>query len=293
MARRVATKAALSIRVDALTDSDGKSEPMAPSIGIENRAKLEARLRALEEGGDAAGVRSARNGTKQARFQMTGDTSNYNTAADAVDLVSTQREPMETALKAVRDVKAEKKKAKEEKKAKKKVEEAKKSEDEDSEDENKMDVDGEESPKEKKRKRRESAVDGEEKKSKVWCLCSTGLAVILIYFSHSTKAKPRQSERRGRKRRKLKRLPRKLLVIRQRKSAGSRKHDCSLFFSVFSTISVVLVYHNTLPAVQLLYIILFGHRLLRCKMAKVPAAFSIRAPINSMIIGRLPSLYAR
>ncbi|PSS36873.1 hypothetical protein PHLCEN_2v1301 [Hermanssonia centrifuga] len=165
MARMVATKAALSIRVDALTDSDGKSEPMAPSIGIENRAKLEARLRALEEGGDAAGVRSARNGTKQARFQMTGDTSNYNTAADAVDLVSTQREPMETALKAVLDVKAEKKKAKEEKKAKKKAEEPK-SEDEESEDENKMDVDGEESPKEKKRKRRESAVDGEEKKSK-------------------------------------------------------------------------------------------------------------------------------
>ena len=48
MARMVATKAALSIRVDALTDADGKSEPTAPSIGIENRAKLESRLRALE-----------------------------------------------------------------------------------------------------------------------------------------------------------------------------------------------------------------------------------------------------
>ncbi|KAJ3532249.1 hypothetical protein NM688_g7452 [Phlebia brevispora] len=48
MARMVATKAALSIRVDALTDPDGKSEPAAPSIGLENRAKLESRLRALE-----------------------------------------------------------------------------------------------------------------------------------------------------------------------------------------------------------------------------------------------------
>ena len=54
----VATKAALSIRVDALTDADGKSEPTAPSIGIENRAKLESRLRALEHQGELAGVRS-------------------------------------------------------------------------------------------------------------------------------------------------------------------------------------------------------------------------------------------
>ena len=48
MAHMVATKAALSIRVDALTDADGKSELTAPSIGIENRAKLESHLRALE-----------------------------------------------------------------------------------------------------------------------------------------------------------------------------------------------------------------------------------------------------
>ncbi|KAI0775432.1 hypothetical protein BC629DRAFT_1583011 [Irpex lacteus] len=153
MARMVATKAALSIRVDALTDSDGKSEPLAPSIGIENRAKLEARLRALEEGTDAAGVRAA-------QFSMTGETSTYNNAADAVDLISTQRDPVEAALKATLDVKAEKKKAKEEKKAKKKVKE-----ETDEEDENKMDVDGEEES-EKKRKRRESHADGEEKKSK-------------------------------------------------------------------------------------------------------------------------------
>ncbi|KAI0092562.1 Nop domain-containing protein [Irpex rosettiformis] len=158
MARMVATKAALSIRVDALTDADGKSEPMAPSIGIENRAKLEARLRALEEGADATGVRGARNGKKQAKFSMSGETSTYNTAADAVDLVPAQRDPLETALQATLDVKAEKKKAKEAKKAKKKEEEG-------DEDENKMDVDNEEES-EKKRKRRESHADGEEKKIK-------------------------------------------------------------------------------------------------------------------------------
>lgn len=167
MARMVATKAALSIRVDALTDADGKSEPMAPSIGIENRAKLEARLKALEEGVDAAGVRAARNGKTQQRFAMTGETSTYNTAADTVDLVPTQREPLEAAVKATLDVKAEKRKAKEERRAKKKVEKELKDSDAESDDnENKMDVDGEEEEEEKKRKRRESKVDGEKKKRK-------------------------------------------------------------------------------------------------------------------------------
>lgn len=154
MARMVATKAALSIRVDALTDADGKSEPMAPSIGIENRAKLEARLRTLEQGGDAAGIRSMQNGKKQQRFQMTGDTKTYNTAAD--DLIPTQREPAERAIQAVLDAKAEKKKAKEERRAKKKVKK-----EADSDDEDAMEVDGEESKKEKKRKRRESEANGE------------------------------------------------------------------------------------------------------------------------------------
>lgn len=154
----VATKAALSIRVDALTDVDDKSEPMAPSIGIENRAKLEARLRALEQGGDANGVRAANSGRQQNRFQMKGEASTYNAAADAVDLMPSQREPVETAVKAALDVKAEKKRAKEERRAKKKAEKAKESE---SEDENAMDVDEDEGEKKRKRK----AAD--DKKSKV------------------------------------------------------------------------------------------------------------------------------
>ncbi|KAI0366348.1 Nop-domain-containing protein [Pilatotrama ljubarskyi] len=166
MARMVATKAALSIRVDALTDADEKSEPQAPSIGIENRAKLEARLHSLEQQGDASAVRSAFAGKKQQKFQMTGETKTYNTAADAVDLVPTQREPMEAAVKAVLDVKAEKKKAKEERKAKKRSE---KEANGDVEDEGKMEVDGQEeskeSKKEKKRKRRESEANGEAEKA--------------------------------------------------------------------------------------------------------------------------------
>ncbi|THH20270.1 hypothetical protein EW146_g1052 [Bondarzewia mesenterica] len=163
MARMVATKTALSARVDALTDSDAKSEPLAPTIGLENRAKLESRLRALEYEGDASGVRRfGENGRKQQKFEMHGNASTYNTAADAVDLLPTQREPMELAVQAVLDTKEEKRKAKEEKKARKNAEKeakAKKEADEDG-----MDVDGEEkeSKKEKKRKRRESEVNGAE-----------------------------------------------------------------------------------------------------------------------------------
>ncbi|KAF8121339.1 hypothetical protein EV363DRAFT_947309 [Boletus edulis] len=155
MARMVATKAALSIRVDALTDADGKSEDQAPSVGLENRAKLESRLRALEQQSDVSGVRRyANDGTKQQKFTMKGDTKTYNTAADAVDLVPTQREPLETAIQAILDVKAEKKKAKEERKAKRNAEKEKATES----DADMMDVDegSKESKKEKKRKRRES-----------------------------------------------------------------------------------------------------------------------------------------
>ncbi|KAL0949048.1 hypothetical protein HGRIS_009141 [Hohenbuehelia grisea] len=153
MARMVATKAALSIRVDALTDADGKSEPAAPSIGLENRAKLESRLRSLEYGNDLGGVRRFTDGgKKQARFSMSGETKTYNAAADAVDLVSTQREPLEAAMQAVLEVKEEKRRAKEERKSKKRA--AKSEEDADGDVE--MKVNGTEDKKDKKRKRRES-----------------------------------------------------------------------------------------------------------------------------------------
>lgn len=45
MARMVSTKAALSIRLDALADADSKSSLESATIGIDNRVKLEARLR--------------------------------------------------------------------------------------------------------------------------------------------------------------------------------------------------------------------------------------------------------
>ncbi|KAF9050771.1 Nop domain-containing protein [Hymenopellis radicata] len=150
MARMVATKAALSIRVDALSDADGKSDAEAQSIGLAHRAKLESRLRSFEYAGDASGVkRFAGNGKQQQRFEMSADTKTYNTKAD---FVSTQREsPMDIAVKAVADVKEEKRKAKEEKKAKKKAKAT------DSDGDVTMEAPAESSDKkEKKRKRRES-----------------------------------------------------------------------------------------------------------------------------------------
>ena len=167
MARMVATKSALAIRVDALTDSDGKSDASAATIGVENRSKLESRLRALEEQNELGNVRrfGDQGRKQQGKFEMKGETRTYNTQADAVDFVSTQREDAaQAAVQAVLDVKEEKRKAKEERK-RKKAEKGKMKEEEEEEEaeEEKMEVDGEEK---KKRKRRESEVDGEEKKSK-------------------------------------------------------------------------------------------------------------------------------
>ena len=158
MARMVATKAALSIRVDALTDADGKSEPTSSSIGSDNRAKLESRLRALEHQSEGNTVRRfTDNGKKQQRFEMKGETKTYNTQADQVDLVSTQRDdPMEIAVKAVLDVKEEKRRAKEERRAKKRAEKEKSS-NPDADASDAMEVDG--ADEKKKRKRRDGNDD--------------------------------------------------------------------------------------------------------------------------------------
>lgn len=155
MARMVATKAALSIRVDALTDADGKSTDGAPTIGLENRAKLESRLRALEHEADGTATRRTNGqGPKQSRAPFGAPARTYNDAADAPALVPAQREPMEVAVAAVLDVKEEKRKAKEERRAKRRAEKEKASD-------NGMDVDeaGSDDGSEKKRKRRESAIE--------------------------------------------------------------------------------------------------------------------------------------
>ncbi|OCH95859.1 Nop-domain-containing protein [Obba rivulosa] len=205
MARMVATKAALSIRVDALTEADEKSGAAAPTIGLENRAKLEARLRALEGQADGTGVRASMSAFKQQRFEMTGETKTYNTAADAVDLVPAQREPVQAALKAALDVKAEKKKAKEERRAKRKSEKGQNGDAEKVEEkEDTMEVDGgKEDKKEKKRKRRESEANGDaekveeteaERKARKKAKKAGKTAIAEADGDESTKKKRRKSE---------------------------------------------------------------------------------------------------
>ncbi|KAJ2922306.1 hypothetical protein H1R20_g14780, partial [Candolleomyces eurysporus] len=169
----VATKAALSIRVDALTDADNKSEESANSIGVENRAKLEKRLLDLKNQADYGGVKSQGfGGKKTQKFEMTGQTQTYNTKADVVmeDLVPTQRDSSEReaeavgkAVKAVLDVKEEKKKAKEAKKAAKKAENRAVAEDVDmaGSDDDDEEAEKKKRKEEKKRKRREAETAGE------------------------------------------------------------------------------------------------------------------------------------
>jgi nucleolar protein 58 len=130
MARMVATKAALSIRVDALSDADSRSDPQAADVGITNRVKLESRLRALEH---QSGIQSVRrttaptNGRQQPKFDLSGSAGGYNAAADniqlgsAAGLLPTQPEAaVKQAVAAVTEVKEEKRAEKEGKKDKKK-----------------------------------------------------------------------------------------------------------------------------------------------------------------------------
>lgn len=170
MARMVATKAALSIRVDALTDVEGKSEHTAPSIGLENRAKLEHRLRKLEEESDQSGVRKFNDKPRnQKKYEPQGDLKVYNTAAD---LVTTQRDPVDVAMDVVEEVKEDKRKEKESKEERKKRKAEKKakkevkaeSESKASEERDAMDVDEEEERTE--RKKGEEDTEKAEKKAK-------------------------------------------------------------------------------------------------------------------------------
>ncbi|CAB72231.1 small subunit processome, U3 snoRNP-associated protein Nop58 [Schizosaccharomyces pombe] len=76
IARVLATKAALSLRVDALSDKDTTNG----NIGLENRIRVENRLRSLE-GGKLLPLPTAP--VQQSKVQING-TSAYSTATDAV-----------------------------------------------------------------------------------------------------------------------------------------------------------------------------------------------------------------
>ena len=248
MARMVATKAALSIRVDALTDADGKSEPTAPSIGIQNRGKLESRLRALEHqlaGDTVRRFAGESSGKKQQKFEMTRETKTYNTAADHVDLVPTQRESPssaeEAALQVVLDVKEEKRKAKEERKAKKNADKEKETSQEVEHDEgleaDSMEVDGEPDKKDKKRKRRESDQKGapmdEDEPEEVSTKVSTHIPPIIVFlvptfYQRKPQRREKREERPRRRRKQQQQQPSLALEVAgipRRKRKRNQRHE--------------------------------------------------------------------
>ncbi|KAF0290149.1 Nucleolar protein 58 [Amphibalanus amphitrite] len=85
--RMLATKAALACRVDAL----GEEAEASAQLGVEHRARLEARLRALEEGGC---MRISGSGKKSAKFdsyQNKSEIKQYPAAADSTIPSSVKR----------------------------------------------------------------------------------------------------------------------------------------------------------------------------------------------------------
>ncbi|KAJ3104988.1 Nucleolar protein 58 [Physocladia obscura] len=85
VARTVATKCALSVRVDALGETEG------PTVGIELRAKVEARLRQLEgKAKTAAGsaTKNKKEGQKKFEFKQT---KSFNASTDVVMSESTPK----------------------------------------------------------------------------------------------------------------------------------------------------------------------------------------------------------
>ncbi|KAK3844190.1 MAG: hypothetical protein J3R72DRAFT_522213 [Linnemannia gamsii] len=118
IARMVATKAALSIRVDALGETE------SPEIGIENRGKVEARLRMLEgHGGKPSGAdrKAAGNAKGQKKHEFVASSS-YNTSTDAT-MTSPSSEKKRKADSDNEDSSKKVKKEKKEKKDKKDKEE--------------------------------------------------------------------------------------------------------------------------------------------------------------------------
>ncbi|KAJ3023717.1 Nucleolar protein 58 [Thoreauomyces humboldtii] len=114
IARVVATKAALSIRCDALGDTD------TPNVGIQARAKIEARLRQLE-GKAVRSVNSsaAKGKPAQKKYEFTAGAS-YNASSDAVVEPTPSKKRKATATEDEAETPAPvEKKAKKEKKEKK------------------------------------------------------------------------------------------------------------------------------------------------------------------------------
>ena len=91
MARMVATKTALSVRIDALTDPETPADATGPTVGSEERIKLESRARGFENRSASAGIRAGRGtdgGYKQKAYVPQDSGRSYNVGADAPPVVT-------------------------------------------------------------------------------------------------------------------------------------------------------------------------------------------------------------
>jgi len=118
ISRVLAAKAALAIRVDALTDETDNGGEIDTTVGYEGRAKVEARLRQLEGGSAMPSSSGAVKAQKTAKYdpvaaKTSGSNVQYNAASD-MQLDGGAVEDDEED-----DVKAKKKKDKKAKKEKK------------------------------------------------------------------------------------------------------------------------------------------------------------------------------
>jgi len=142
ISRVLAAKCALSIRVDALGDTS------EATIGIEDRLKVEERLRQLEGKSSGKANKSAKSKGKVEKYDAPENDGSYNDAADST-LKSKKRKKAEEEQEEEEEEDEEKKakKAKKEKKEKKKKKTA--------EVEDGDDGDGETKKKKKKKKKQE------------------------------------------------------------------------------------------------------------------------------------------
>ena len=171
ISRVLAAKAALAIRVDALSDETAEgSDDIDTTVGLEGRAKVEARLRQLESGGGgtpkvASSVKAAKTAKYDPIAAKTAAASNtYNDASDMV---------MDTT-KAASDDDGKDGNGKDEKKKKKKKDKKRKSidaEEEDDGDNGEAETPSKKDKKKKKDKKRkadedEDGGDSDEKEAK-------------------------------------------------------------------------------------------------------------------------------
>ena len=158
ISRVLAAKTALAIRVDAMGDNTG------PTIAIENKIKVEARIRQLEGG---AKVGMASNGSKQSTGPAKYDPAaaralappKFNDASDVV--LKSEKKDKKRAKEEVEE--APKKKAKKDKEVEEpEVEEGKKKKKDKKEAKEAVEEEEEVAPKKKSKKDRESIAPAEE-----------------------------------------------------------------------------------------------------------------------------------